>query len=238
MRLNNLIVHMEDSTTDFLCHIYSALTQKTVLRKPVGSDELNDLIATHDRVFMLGHGARDGLFSLSWDEPFIVSSSNVHALRQKPESVYIWCHASEFVRQHQLNGFASGMFISEVSEARYCGIPSSACRQDAVDASNELFVRLVSEHAEAPVSEMFEHVRAAYACDCAITEYNRERLMLAQGNTNSPATKPPTRQSLSDNGNLQSSFETRTGLADEPAAVWCANAKHAEPVRKRVSISS
>ena len=238
MRLNNLIVHMEDSTTDFLCPIYSALTQKTVLRKPVSSDELNGFIASHDRVFMLGHGARDGLFSLSWDEPFIVSSSNVHALRQKPESVYIWCHASEFVRQHQLNGFASGMFISEVSEARYCGIPSSACRQDAVDASNELFVRLVAEHAEAPVSEMFEHVRAAYACDCAIAEYNRERLMLAQGNTNSPATKPPTRQSLSDNGNLRSSVETRTGLADEPAAVLCANAKHAEPVRKRVSISS
>ena len=197
MRLNNLIVHMEDSTTDFLCPIYSALTQKTVLRKPVGSDELNDLIATHDRVFMLGHGARDGLFSLSWDEPFIVSSSNVHALRQKPESVYIWCHASEFVRQHQLNGFASGMFISEVSEARYCGIPSSACRQDAVDASNELFVRLVDEHAEAPVSEMFEHVRAAYDCDCAITQYNRGRLLLADGKTNTHRSNRPTRHPVS-----------------------------------------
>lgn len=199
MRLNDLIVHMEDSTTDFLCPIYSGLTQKTVLRKPVSSDELNGFIASHDRVFMLGHGARDGLFSLSWDEPFIVSSSNVHALRQKPESVYIWCHASEFVRQHQLNGFASGMFISEVSEARYCGIPPSACRQDAVDASNELFVRLVAEHAEAPVSEMFEHVRAAYDGNCAIIKYNRERLLLAAGNTKTPplqSTNASSRQAI------------------------------------------
>jgi hypothetical protein len=195
MRLNNLIVHMEDSTTDFLCPIYSGLTQKTVLRKPVSSDELNDLIATHDRVFMLGHGARDGLFSLSWDEPFIVSSSNVHALRQKPDSVYIWCHASEFVSRHQLNGFASGMFISEVSEARFCGIPPAACRQSDVDASNELFVRLVAEHIEAPVSEMFERVRAAYDGDCAITKYNRERLLLAAENTNTPPLQSATASS-------------------------------------------
>jgi len=197
MRLNNLIVHMEDSTTDFLCPIYCALTHKTVLRKPVGSDELNDLIATHDRVFMLGHGVPEGLFSLAWNEPLIISAANVHALQQKPESVYIWCHASEFVSRYQLNGFASGMFISEVSEARFCGIPPAACRQEAVDASNELFVRFVTEHAEAPVSEMFEHVRAAYDCDCAITQYNRGRLLLADGKTNTHRSNRPTRHPVS-----------------------------------------
>ena len=197
MQRTHLIVHMEDSTTDFLCPIYSGLTHKTVLRKPVGSDELNDLIATHDRVFMLGHGARDGLFSLSWNEPLIISAANVHALQRKPESVYIWCHASEFVRQHQLNGFASGMFISEVSEARYCGIPPSACRQDTVDASNELFVHLVAEHIEASVSQMYEHVRAAYDCDCAITQYNRGRLLLADGKTNTHRSNRPTRHPVS-----------------------------------------
>ena len=197
MRLNNLIVHMEDSTTDFLCPIYCALTHKTVLRKPVGSDELNDLIATHDRVFMLGHGVPEGLFSLAWNEPLIISAANVHALQQKPESVYIWCHASEFVSRYQLNGFASGMFISEVSEARYCGIPPSVCRQEAVDASNELFVHLVAEHIEASVSQMYEHVRAAYDCDGAITQYKRGRLLLADGKTNTHRSNRPTRHPVS-----------------------------------------
>ena len=89
------------------------------------------------------------------------------------------------------------MFISEVSEARFCGIPPAACRQEAVDASNKLFVRLVAEHIEAPVSEMFEHVRAAYDCDCAITQYNRGRLLLSDGKTNTHRSNRPTRHPVS-----------------------------------------
>jgi hypothetical protein len=36
--------------------------------------------------------------------------------------VFIWCNADQFMKRHQLRGFYSGMFISEVQEALMYGI--------------------------------------------------------------------------------------------------------------------
>lgn len=50
---------------------------------------------------------------------------------------------------------STGMFISEVPEARFCGISAPHCTADAVSRSNQLFVRLVAEKVEAPLETSF-----------------------------------------------------------------------------------
>jgi hypothetical protein len=171
---------MTDPSTDFLSPIYENLSIKTVLREPVTVGAMNTLIASHDRVVMLGHGSPDGLFSMDFGNGYIIGDENAGALAGKTNSLFIWCHASDFVRNHGLGGVTSGMFISEVEEGLMCGIPERYCTQAAINHSNRLFVRLIAEVMHVDQREMLKHVLKGYNCDCPIVDYNRKRLHLAE----------------------------------------------------------
>ena len=169
-----LVIHMSDPTTRFLEHIYAHLPkeQVTLVDKPMRAPTLNQLIRSHDRVLMLGHGLHGGLFSMGYPL-YVISGDNVEALREKRDSVFIWCFASSFVRTHGLHGFASGMFISEVAEAAMNHITTT---QQAVTASNERFGRLAGECIDRPAIEMLAHLKAHYTGNCPVVAFNRDRL--------------------------------------------------------------
>jgi hypothetical protein len=59
------------------------------------------------------------------------------------ECISIWCNADKFMVKHELNGFYSGMFISEVAEANYCRV---IAEQTQVDESNDLFAELMGKY--------------------------------------------------------------------------------------------
>jgi hypothetical protein len=104
----------------------------------------SDLIEEHDRVMMCGHGAPMGLFSVGQFKNtggFIIDHTMVDILSKKDNSIFIWCNADQFVNRFKLKGFYSGMFISEVGEAYYCGLPGT--KQDVVDESNFGFCELL-----------------------------------------------------------------------------------------------
>lgn len=61
--MKNLIVHPEDPTTTFLSPIYANLKNKTVIKGGITKSELRELIDSHDRVLMLGHGSTFGLLN-------------------------------------------------------------------------------------------------------------------------------------------------------------------------------
>ena len=46
-----------------------------------------------------------------------------------------------FVNLYELKGFYTGMFISEVNEAYYCGLPGTT--QDIIDESNYGFTNII-----------------------------------------------------------------------------------------------
>lgn len=58
--MKNLIIHPEDPTTTFLSPIYANLKNKTVIKGGITKSELRELIDSHDRVLMLGHGSTFG----------------------------------------------------------------------------------------------------------------------------------------------------------------------------------
>lgn len=142
--MTTLVIHPDDRSTDFLRPIYQDLKHKTVITGPITRSGLHALIKAHDRIIGLGHGSPSGLFSMSSGGfgSYILGASEVEVLRGK-ELVSIWCHANQFMERHKLNGLYSGMFISEVSEARYYGL--NEVTQADVNESNDAFARILGE---------------------------------------------------------------------------------------------
>ena len=94
--LKNLFIHMADESTNFLAEIYRGVPGK-VIRDDTSAEEMNQLIAEHDRVVMMGHGSPSGLFGIETGP--VIGVRNVEALKNK-DNIYIWCHASAFVRNY------------------------------------------------------------------------------------------------------------------------------------------
>ena len=145
--MKTLIIHPKDKSTQFLDIVYETIPNKTIVTGGITKDEVRKLIEEHDRVMMCGHGAPHGLFSVGQFDDckggFIIDQSMVEVLSKKDNSIFIWCNADRFVDHFKLRGFYSGMFISEVGEAYYCGLPGT--KQDVVDESNYGFCELLSE---------------------------------------------------------------------------------------------
>jgi hypothetical protein len=182
--MKTLVIHPKDRTTDFLKPIYENIPNATVLTEGLKSDVIK-LIKEHDRIMMMGHGSPWGLFGVgrfregSYYSSFIIDNDTVHALIPKKQNVFIWCNADKFVNRHALKGFYSGMFISEVGEATYCGLPDTS--QSIVDESNNQFATIVGNLIDKPLYEAYKDIKQQYkvlAEGNPVAQYNYERLYL------------------------------------------------------------
>lgn len=190
--MKTLVIHPEDHSTDFLKPIYANVTNATIVTGGVTKEDVAEMIKTHDRVMMMGHGSPFGLFSVgkfkskpyivngvSYGSAYVIDNEMVPLLNEKENNVFIWCNADKFVNKHDLKGFYSGMFISEVGEAIYCGLPGT--EQDQVDASNNYFAELLGEVINEPLKDAYFHVLDNYgllAEDNPVALYNYNRLYL------------------------------------------------------------
>ena len=182
--MKTLVIHPDDRSTDFLKPIYTNIPDATIVTGGITLDEVDNLIRKHDRIIMLGHGSPSGLFAIgqfnSEDDyvSHIIDEITVSLLRDKT-NIAIWCNANQFMNKHKLNGFYRGMFISEVSEANYCGLPGTP--QSIINESNDTFAQLLGEVINQPLDEIFDYVKNNYdalAEDNVIANYNAQRLYL------------------------------------------------------------
>jgi hypothetical protein len=185
--MKTLIIHPADPSTSFLDIVYESIPNKTVITGGITKDEVRKLIGEHDRVMMMGHGSPGGLFAVGqftdpssgnrWGASYIIDNTMVPLLSEKDNSVFIWCNADKFVDGFKLKGFYSGMFISEVGEANYCGLPGTS--QDMVDESNYGFVNIISKHINEDTVSIYDKVRNEYgliAEENPVALYNHKRL--------------------------------------------------------------
>jgi hypothetical protein len=178
--MKTLIVHPEDNTTSFLDLVYAPIENKTVIKGSISKTELMLQIMEHDRVMMMGHGSPAGLFSINKFNncgAYIIDQQMVPLLKEKNNSVFIWCNADKFVETFGLKGFYSGMFISEVGEATYCGLPGT--EQDQIDESNYGFVNIIAKYINDDKDIIYENVKKEYgliAENNPIALYNNNRL--------------------------------------------------------------
>ena len=180
--MNTLIIHPEDSSTDFLKKIYKNLENKNVIRRGVGKDEVGELIKSHDRCFLMGHGTPNGLMSLgmfkdSWG--FIVDSNMVSSLINQKDNMYIWCYAKSFVERQNLHGLYTDMFISEVGEAFYHGLINVS--KEEVNESNDVFGHLVGENIHKSNEEIHQILKTEYTRfgkNNRIAKFNSKRIFI------------------------------------------------------------
>lgn len=181
-KMKTLVIHPDDRSTDFLKAVYRNIPNKKVITGGMSVWEVDLEIRKADRVIMLGHGTPYGLLSVGQftGSAYVVDAESADLLDGKNENIYIWCHASDYVKKHDLKGFSSGMFISEVSEANYCGIPNQT--QQDVDDQCKYFCDLVGMVVDRSSKQIFEFVSVEYGEMIPynkMAEYNHRRLYLA-----------------------------------------------------------
>jgi len=185
--MKTLVIHPEDRSTDFLKPIYANIKRKTVLSKNISRDKLLAMVRSHDTIIILGHGSSSGLFNVSniGKGIWAVGESMVEELRGK-QLIAIWCNADKFIERHSLPALYSGMFISEVGEARYCNVQGD---QAMVDESNNVFAALLGrmlgestadlKTIHSMVGESYEELGEVNA----VAKYNSDRWFYEEGAT-------------------------------------------------------
>jgi len=162
--VKTLVIHPFDESTSFLEAVYEKVPLKTVIRGGLSREEVQTLISSHDRIMMMGHGSPRGLLSVSqFPEagPYIIDGFSAGLLRMKKNSVFIWCYADQFVHNRCLNGFCSGMFVSEMDEACIIGI--KGVTQDLIDRSNDRFSQVAGLHINGESAERIcENIKKEY----------------------------------------------------------------------------
>ena len=178
--MKTLIIHPEDKTTDFLQPIYKTIQNKTVITGGLSIGEVNYLIDSYDRVIMMGHGSPRGLFSMGvfYDLfGYVIDKNTVYLLKEKKDSIFIWCDADQFIRKYNLNGFSTGMFISEIRESVQCGI--NGVSQQMIDESNNAFSKILNRILKSSITTIYEKLKAEYqevAFSNPVAAYNYQRL--------------------------------------------------------------
>lgn len=177
--MKTLIVHPADPTTNFLSRIYAHLKNKTVVKGGVSKSDVRELIESHDRVLMLGHGSPYGLLSQGQflgASLFIVDETLASVLKDK-SCMFVWCYAYNFVQNNGLSGLCSGMFISEIGEANYWRF--EGIDQEMIDQSNVEFASIVSKYIDEPIEFLYNKLLIEYellARTNPIAQFNLQRI--------------------------------------------------------------
>lgn len=177
--MKTLIIHPADESTDFLKPIYANVTgDVTIVTGGYSKDEIREMILESERVMMMGHGSPNGLFSVGQfgdtKNGMIIDVTMLTALARKPNNVYIWCNADRFVEYFHLNGFYSGMFVSEYGEAAWCKVSTM---DGDVEKSNDLFADIVGKNIMMEAKNIHDNTKLLYHIEGnKVAEYNNERL--------------------------------------------------------------
>jgi hypothetical protein len=161
--MKTLVIHPSDRSTDFLKPVYQDLTNTTIVTEGLDHHEVAREMDRHDRVIMMGHGCPWGLYAIGMRGDHIGLIVNLDhtkdILRNKRNTLMIWCNADIGARRLGLPGFSTGMFISEQSETFLLSAPVS---DEVIDESNRCFTEALRSHIHLEEKALFNAVRHDY----------------------------------------------------------------------------
>lgn len=128
-----LVIHVVSTDdTRFLNRVYDGLGYDCMLNPTRNVVDCMLKYGGYERVILLGHGDRCGLYDSAMSY-YLIDGSNAYLLDDK-EIVGVWCYAAEFADLNNLKGFFTSMFISNFSEAEMMGfhdtLPSSVASEN------------------------------------------------------------------------------------------------------------
>ncbi len=148
--MKTLILHIGDSSKDFLKSIYQEIPQKTVISDFIPREVLITEIENHDAIIIMGNGGNDGVWGEKLMDANFIDSSILNYLKLKKSLIFIWFNAHKFLVenrfQHQ-NMICTGMFISEPLEAIFLDNkiqnPEIDYYEQMIEASNFVFADIL-----------------------------------------------------------------------------------------------
>lgn len=179
--MNTLVVHPYDETTLELERVYAGKQADVLHSETLARSDVETALLTgrYDRIILLGHGTEYGLCNMKSDSyVFDLGLLRKIVIPRKIEVVAIWCHASLFFIDNAdpSSVFSTGMFISEVREARDYFLFEAD--EDTVRRQFELFSEVLSTAAFLPISQIREYVDRHYVGDDEVTRFNRGEMLL------------------------------------------------------------
>jgi hypothetical protein len=147
----------------------------TLMDVKVNNHSLWENLRNHDDLFVVGHGGPTGLFSTNSYGLFIDASTAPLLKREGLKNKILWCNAHVFIEKYDIKGFYTGMIISEVSEARYCGINNPT--QDMVDSANQLLATTMRKYIHLDPYPFWEAMKDEYKDNSnPVMVFNQERI--------------------------------------------------------------
>lgn len=118
---DTLVIHCSDPTTTMLSQVYDGRGWDVLNDGNIDKSELHQLLKSHDRIVMLGHGTSGGLINKQGGG-YVIGDEEAPYLKDK-KIFAIWCNADKYFKKH---GIGKGQFItknapSEVWECRAAG---------------------------------------------------------------------------------------------------------------------
>ena len=163
--------------------IYRNLNEDTIILHNPSRAEVESVLIERptETLLCFGHGSPRGLFTHDF-KGMLIDAESVPLLTER-EMIGIWCYASNFGITHNLRGFFTYMFISNMQECVFnrCGY----YEDDVIFAENRLFAERVNEliRNETPMEEWVEILYESRNADLPFVEFNYGNLSYLDGNT-------------------------------------------------------
>ena len=167
-------VNSKEDTSTF-SPLYENIEGSTLLYNPTKEEVVKILSERPNESLMcFGHGTESGLLSEDWSET-IIDSSMVDLLRDR-DIIGIWCYASEFAKRHNLRGFFTYMFVSNLQECVFCRL--GYYDEEIIFEQNEKFARRINEliNNGTPLADWVELLNEGRDQGYAFVDFNYENL--------------------------------------------------------------
>ena len=159
-------------------YLWEGIDCKVIELTPSSTDweqMVDEAIANEtDTLIFVGHGSPHGLYfpTRMFDE-YVLHENNVHLIKAK-KVICIWCYASSFCQQHNLNAFASSMFISNSNEAESC-LGMLSHQEDVTSVQNQI-IREINYMLKngVPLDDYVMRLGARMDCENPIDTFNRQ----------------------------------------------------------------
>ena len=172
-------VNSKEDTSTF-SPLYENIEGSTLLYNPTKEEVVKILSERPNESLMcFGHGTESGLLSEDWSET-IIDSSMVDLLRDR-DIIGIWCYASEFAKRHNLRGFFTYMFVSNLQECVFCRL--GYYDEEIIFEQNEKFARRINEliNNGTPLAEWVELLNEGRDQGYAFVDFNYDNLCYLDG---------------------------------------------------------
>ena len=141
--MRTLFLHPTDPSTEFGDLIYQDYLDRddvtVITGTRISRKIIREVLQSHDRIVFIGHGTELGMLDIL-GKRYVITADGLQFFRNKTV-ICFWRNANIFAEKYGLNVFATGMFVSEVDEAVYFGLPTD---QKMIDASNILMCNILS----------------------------------------------------------------------------------------------